>query len=515
MRRPDAARGHRRRPPRPARRERVVARTARSGRAGATRGRPTRSPTSSACARRWAGRSTTLSSRPRRAASATSCSPAARTSRTGRVRVIIPIALHARDAKGTAVASGLYENRITGVFADLPVGEPDPAERARIIREQLVRAQGVARGRRRATRSPGCPASRPRRSSPSASAPRPRRSQGMINSVVSNVPGPQVPLYALGRKVLAAYPSPPIFPVGARMGVAVFSYDGGLHFGLIADYSTVPDLHVLRDGIRAGLDELLEAIGRRFDLAAPSTCARSVPLGGYADLARSHDEAAGRRAERASASSATCVCRCGRRRAAGGPLRALGRRPDADGPRAHAVRAARRVRAALRARVCAARAPGARAERSRHVRLGREFAPFDERDDGLATLAWIEAQPWHDGPLGMAGASYLGLVQWAVAGAAGERLGGDRADRHGLAVPWRDLRRRARARVDGVVAHDGRRAGAAAGRPAMLGRLARLRGAYDHLPLGELDVKVLGPSERALPPRARTDRRRRCLLGEA
>ena len=71
----------------------------------------------------------------------------------------------------------------------------------------------------------------------------------------------EVPLYALGREVTAAYPSPPIFPVGARMGVAVFSYNGVLHFGLIADYSTVPDLHVLRDGIRAGLDELLDATG--------------------------------------------------------------------------------------------------------------------------------------------------------------------------------------------------------------------------------------------------------------
>ena len=55
------------------------------------------------------------------------------------MRVIIPIALHARDAKGTAVAAGLYENRVTGVFADLPVGEPDPVERARLIREQLRR----------------------------------------------------------------------------------------------------------------------------------------------------------------------------------------------------------------------------------------------------------------------------------------------------------------------------------------------------------------------------------------
>ncbi len=174
------------------------------------------------------------------------------------VRVIIPIALHARDAKGTAVASGLYENRITGVFADLPVGEPDPVERARMIREQLsalkASREGVA-GDTITKLSGFAPATFLALGQRAAA----KVQQGTINSVVSNVPGPQVPMYALGRKVLAAYPSPPIFPVGARMGVAVFSYNGNLHFGLIADYSSVPDLHVLRDGIRAGLDELLEA----------------------------------------------------------------------------------------------------------------------------------------------------------------------------------------------------------------------------------------------------------------
>jgi diacylglycerol O-acyltransferase / wax synthase len=176
------------------------------------------------------------------------------------VRVIIPIALHARDAKGTAVAAGLYENRVTGVFADLPVGEPDPVERARLIREQLsalkASREGVA-GDTLTKLSGFAPATFLALGQRAAA----KVQQGTINSVVSNVPGPQVPLYALGRKVQAAYPSPPIFPVGARMGVAVFSYNGGLHFGLIADYSTVPDLHVLRDGIRAGLDELLEATG--------------------------------------------------------------------------------------------------------------------------------------------------------------------------------------------------------------------------------------------------------------
>ena len=46
---------------------------------------------------------------------------------------------------------------------------------------------------------------------------------------------------------------------------------------------------------------------------------------------------------------------------------------------------------------------------------GGEFDPFDERDDGLATLGWLRAQPWHDGPVGTIGPSYMGIVQWAIA----------------------------------------------------------------------------------------------------
>lgn len=50
------------------------------------------------------------------------------------------------------------------------------------------------------------------------------------------------------------------------------------------------------------------------------------------------------------------------------------------------------------------------------------FNPLDERADGLATLRWLRAQPWHAGPIGMTGESYLGFVQWAVAGDADEDL---------------------------------------------------------------------------------------------
>ena len=53
---------------------------------------------------------------------------------------------------------------------------------------------------------------------------------------------------------------------------------------------------------------------------------------------------------------------------------------------------------------------------------GGQFQPFNERADGLATISWIEQQPWFDGRLAMAGASYLGIAQWAVAHEAGDRL---------------------------------------------------------------------------------------------
>src|SRR6266851_601086 len=174
------------------------------------------------------------------------------------VRVIVPIALHARDAKGTAIAAGVYENRVTGVIADLPVGVEDPVERALLIRDQLAALKASKQG------AAGDTITKLAGFAPATFLALGQRAtaqlhQGRVNSVVSNVPGPQVPLYALGRKVLAIHPAPPVFPVGARTGVAVFSYHGNLHFGINADYSTVPDVHALRDGIHLGLTGLLTA----------------------------------------------------------------------------------------------------------------------------------------------------------------------------------------------------------------------------------------------------------------
>jgi diacylglycerol O-acyltransferase / wax synthase len=85
----------------------------------------------------------------------------------------------------------------------------------------------------------------------------------LFNITVTNVPGPQLPLYALGSRLLEIAGLVPLAAEHA-VGVAILSYDGHVTFGLIADRDTVPDLDVLRDGIEESLDELLAlARGRR------------------------------------------------------------------------------------------------------------------------------------------------------------------------------------------------------------------------------------------------------------
>jgi len=83
----------------------------------------------------------------------------------------------------------------------------------------------------------------------------------VINLVVSNVPGPQVPLYMAGAKLLAQYP---VMPIGETMGlsIAVTSLAGTMAFGITADWDTLPDAPVLADAIDDSLAELRKAAGK-------------------------------------------------------------------------------------------------------------------------------------------------------------------------------------------------------------------------------------------------------------
>ena len=77
---------------------------------------------------------------------------------------------------------------------------------------------------------------------------------------VTNVPGPQFPLYAAGAKMVETYPVHPLLP-GHALAIGVTSYDGGVYYGLTADRDAVPDADVLEQGLRDSLEELLDSVG--------------------------------------------------------------------------------------------------------------------------------------------------------------------------------------------------------------------------------------------------------------
>jgi WS/DGAT/MGAT family acyltransferase len=170
------------------------------------------------------------------------------------VRTMVPVSVRLPGERGT------YNNRVSAMFAALPVGIEDPAERLNSIRTQmeglkeskqavagevLTSLSGfappmlLALGERVATRVP----------------------QRNINTVTTNVPGPQYPLYAAGRRMLEAFPYVPLAG-RVRVGVAIFSYDGALNYGVTGDYDTAADVNVLCEGIESGMSELVKLAGR-------------------------------------------------------------------------------------------------------------------------------------------------------------------------------------------------------------------------------------------------------------
>ena len=84
-----------------------------------------------------------------------------------------------------------------------------------------------------------------------------RAAQRNVNTVTTNVPGPQFPLYAAGRRMVRAFP---YVPLGGqiRIGIAIFSYDGEVNFGITGDYDTTKDLDVLTAGIEDGMSQMVK-----------------------------------------------------------------------------------------------------------------------------------------------------------------------------------------------------------------------------------------------------------------
>ena len=167
------------------------------------------------------------------------------------VRSLVPVSVRTPDEHG------VITNRLSAVLANLPVGEPDPVRRLALLRAEMdeIKQTSQAVGPELLTGMLGV-------TPPALLAPSLRTAfqlpQPLVQTVTTNVPGPPIPLYVAGRKLLRLHP---YVPLGdhVRISVAIISYRGQLNYGVTADPDAVPDLAVLTKGIRRGLAELKAA----------------------------------------------------------------------------------------------------------------------------------------------------------------------------------------------------------------------------------------------------------------
>ena len=162
------------------------------------------------------------------------------------IRANVPVSLRTRDERGT------LGNRIALFMAELPVNEADPLERLARVRETMERLKSS----RQAMGAEVLAAVSEWTSATLLSlAVRGASRQRPYNLVVTNVPGPQIPLYMLGAHMERCYPVVNLQPQQG-LGVGLFSYAGGLGIGLTADPDQVPDLYIFADSLIKSFEEL-------------------------------------------------------------------------------------------------------------------------------------------------------------------------------------------------------------------------------------------------------------------
>ena len=169
------------------------------------------------------------------------------------VRAMVPVSVR---MPGTS--SG---NHVSAFLCDLPIGEPDPVARLEQVRFEMdmLKESGQMLG---ASAMVGVAGFTPPTLHALGARVGSQLSRRVYNLVVTNVPGPQFPLYAAGAEMLTAYPVVPLAK-GQSVSVGLTSYNGGVYFGLNADRDAIPDVDVLGQCIEDAVAELLAIEPRR------------------------------------------------------------------------------------------------------------------------------------------------------------------------------------------------------------------------------------------------------------
>jgi diacylglycerol O-acyltransferase / wax synthase len=165
------------------------------------------------------------------------------------LRALVPVSIRTADERGD------LGNRIAAMRGPLPVYVADPVRRLRVVSEQME-------GLKRSKQALGAEViARFNDFAPPtllAQASRLNFSTRLFNLIVTNVPGPQIPIYILGRELEDLFPVA-FLPQNHALAVAVMSYNGRLGFGLLADYDSLEDVEELAAGLNRALAELEEA----------------------------------------------------------------------------------------------------------------------------------------------------------------------------------------------------------------------------------------------------------------
>jgi WS/DGAT/MGAT family acyltransferase len=165
------------------------------------------------------------------------------------LRAMVPVSVRAEDEHGA------LGNRVAAMMAPLPVWCKDPVERLKLVSASMgdLKQSGQAVGAELLTQladfAPPTIAAQAARLTPR---------QRFFNLVITNIPGPQFPLYLLGREMRAIYPMVPLAQRQA-LCIGIFSYNGQLNFGLIGDYDGMADLESFALDLEAALEEISAA----------------------------------------------------------------------------------------------------------------------------------------------------------------------------------------------------------------------------------------------------------------
>jgi diacylglycerol O-acyltransferase len=167
------------------------------------------------------------------------------------LKAMVPVSVRTKAQRGA------LGNQVAAMWAPLPVGVENPAECLRKIATAMadLKSSGQAVGAQVLTNLAGF-------APPTilSQAARLQARQPFFNLVVTNVPGPQFPLYLLGRRLGVLYP---VVPLAQRqaLGIAVMSYDGHLGFGLLGDYDALPELESIAQALQWAIASLARAAG--------------------------------------------------------------------------------------------------------------------------------------------------------------------------------------------------------------------------------------------------------------